>query len=322
MNEFESMDEVQRWLFSALLERGAEVSPRGQTTLELTPLVFSLARPRNRCIASSARRWNMALAVGEFSWHMSASDDVDFVAYYMKRWRQFVDEPTRVRGGCYGRRVFGRDHGRTSQWDLVLRLLEQDPDTRRAVLCFHDSSSVLDLNTKDVSCACTLQFLLRRGRLHAIGHMRSNDAVWGLPYDVFFHTMLQELAAAHLGVELGSYTHMAGSMHIYAKHLAMAREVVASRVEPTAEMTPMDSPLPLQAFLACEHEVRTSGKIPAESATLSKFWLSLLDVVVWHRAVKFPGESVVPLLENSPYAHLTWRRSPLTTDQASSQIQS
>jgi thymidylate synthase len=253
----------------------------------------------------------MALAVGEFAWHTSASKDVDFVAYYMNRWRQFVDDPTQVRGGCYGYRVFGEEEGQ-NQWGRVIHLLKIDPNTRRAVLNFHDPSSVLDPCRKDVSCACTLQFLLRGGRLDAIGHMRSNDAVWGLPYDVFFHTMLQELAAVILGVELGSYTHFVGSMHIYARHFEMAREVLASNQDAPIEMQPLDSPDSLDVFLEGERSIRGSGRVPTNAESLSNFWLNLLDVVTWHRAVKFPHEHVSPLTSESPYSRLTWGRTGTT----------
>jgi thymidylate synthase len=56
--------------------------------------------------------------------------------------------------------------------------------------------------------------------------MRSNDVVFGFSNDVFTFTlfqqlMLNELRVAHPKLELGSYFHHAGSMHIYDRHYKM-----------------------------------------------------------------------------------------------------
>ena len=45
--------------------------------------------------------------------------------------------------------------------------------------------------------------------------MRSNDAYFGLPHDLFCFSMLQEMVAVKLGIGLGKYTHICSSLHIY-----------------------------------------------------------------------------------------------------------
>ena len=60
-----------------------------------------------------------------------------------------------------------------------------------------------------------MQFLVRRGSLHMVVHMRSNDAFLGLSHDIFAFTFIQELVARSLGLKLGTYKHMVGSLHIY-----------------------------------------------------------------------------------------------------------
>ena len=49
--------------------------------------------------------------------------------------------------------------------------------------------------------------------------MRSNDLWTGFPYDVFQFTAMQILMSMELGLELGSYTHIAGSLHLYERNL-------------------------------------------------------------------------------------------------------
>ena len=61
---------------------------------------------------------------------------------------------------------------------------------------------------KEVPCTTTMQFFQRDGRLHMAATLRSNDAYKGVPHDVFCFTMLQEMIACQLGVELGDTTSM------------------------------------------------------------------------------------------------------------------
>ena len=56
--------------------------------------------------------------------------------------------------------------------------------------------------------------------------MRSNDAFFGLTFDLPFFTMLQQQMLRHLqetvypDLELGFYTHIAHSLHIYEKNFS------------------------------------------------------------------------------------------------------
>jgi thymidylate synthase len=96
----------------------------------------------------------------------------------------------------------------------LISLLQKRPASRRAALQIYDARDLAQEH-KDVPCTCTLQFFVRDGRLEMATYMRSNDAYLGLPHDVFAFTMLQELVARSLGVEVGVYRHMVGSLHLY-----------------------------------------------------------------------------------------------------------
>lgn len=69
--------------------------------------------------------------------------------------------------------------------------------------------------------------------------MRSNDAYFGLPHDVFCFTMLQEMMARRLGYDVGEYYHYVGSMHVYVDYLSQLEDYLAEgwhRTEPMPEM--------------------------------------------------------------------------------------
>jgi thymidylate synthase len=137
---------------------------------------------------------------------------------------------------------------------------------------------LLDASVKDSPCALALQFFIRQDRLDAVGMMRSNDAIWGLPYDVFLFTMLQELLASQLGVSLGSYTHIAGSMHLYDRHCDLAQRIIDGPIADAAAMQALDRPDQLPLFLAYEAWLRNQAD-QRPATTFSTYWRSLLDVL-------------------------------------------
>lgn len=275
-----TLDGVQRYVLSALLSEGFETSPRGQSTRELLAFGFELSEPRARTITNKARGWSAALAVGEFAWHMSGSDEVDPIAHYAPIWRSFSDDGSHIRGSCYGRRIFRPERSGASQWTRLVNLLRSDPYTRRALLSVQqDAEDALDPASNDVPCITTCQFLIRNGALNAIVHMRSNDAIWGLPYDVFLFTMLQEMLALELSVKLGSYFHMAGSMHLYDRHLKLAEGILNTPDGAADIMMPMDDLRELPAFLTAERELRTIG---SSRVPLSPYWSRLSEPLRRH----------------------------------------
>ena len=88
---------------------------------------------------------------------------------------------------------------------------------------------------------CTLgyRFLIRQGRLEMHTSMRSQDLWLGFPYDIFATTLLQELMAGWLGVEVGEYHHHVDSLHLYADHAPAAAECLHHKPTVT-EMDPVD----------------------------------------------------------------------------------
>lgn len=279
---FETLDAVQHWSLELLLQEGAFAAPRGLATRELLAAGFCLANPRARKIGSTARGWSEVLAIGEFAWHVSGSTEVAPIAYYASRWRDFSEDGQYIRGSCYGSRIFGSENGSPSQWDRLIQILRDDPATRRAILTvMQPPEDTLSAASVDVPCVSSCQFLIREGRLHAIVKMRSNDVVWGLPYDVFLFTMLQEMLACELSLELGSYFHVAGSFHLYDRHVSLAQRIIDAGICPADPMNEMPGLGGLREFLQLEHELRTKG---SSEVNLPDYWATLAAPLSQHAA--------------------------------------
>lgn len=255
----DSMEEIHNVLMSTLLEDfDYESAPRGKPIRELIAPSFTLTDPRNRLIMSPARAVNYGFAVGELCWYVRGDKDLATMLYYNKRMTQFSDDGQTI-NSAYGYRMFKERWtdvikqgfiptlGAVCQLDNIISELKRDPDSRRAVMHINEPNDLrqaVQHGSKDVPCTMSLQLLIRDRKLHMHVLMRSNDVVWGLPYDVFSFTCLQEaflyqLQAAGVPVDdLGSYHHTAGSLHLYDTHYEMAGLVSHEKLDDPSPMKP------------------------------------------------------------------------------------
>src|SRR5579883_1751465 len=284
----EHMDEIQRRVLQHIVERGHRVQPRGTWLQEIPCASFQLLHPRARLIYSPSRKYSITFALGELLWYLRGSNNADIISFYNARHRAFSDDDITLHG-AYGTRLFSPALTGVVQWDAVLSLLRADRDTRQAVLHLHLPSDLLALS-RDIPCTCSIQFLLRRNMLECLVVMRSNDVIWGMPYDVFSFTMLQEIMAKQLGVEVGTYTHVIGSFHLYDRHKALAARIL----DETPALGPAMPELPehpwqgIRELLETEEQLRLFGC--AATWPTHPYWLELARIVEGHVAWRSKNE--------------------------------
>lgn len=196
-----------------LKKYGKEINPRGKKTIELINYGISIENPRDRIISCPERNFSPAYAFGELIWYLTGRNDLEMMEYYSKFMSNGTDDGETL-NSAYGYRIFTGKHPKIgfNQWENAKNLLTNDNSTRQAIIHLHTPN---DKKTNDEVCTLSLQFILRDNKLDLIVTMRSNDIVLGFTYDVFAFTILQEMMANELGVELGAYHHNVGSMHIY-----------------------------------------------------------------------------------------------------------
>ena len=105
------------------------------------------------------------------------------------------------------------------QVDWIIKELNNDPSSRRAVLVLADQKERLE----DRPCTTSMQFYMRDVySLNTTVTMRSSDAVYGLPYDFIQFGMMSIMIANCLGVYPNITTINIANAHIYdnTKHLA------------------------------------------------------------------------------------------------------
>jgi thymidylate synthase len=171
--------------------------------------------------------------------------------------------------------------GNVDQLQNVMALLKKKPRSRRAVVQLFNAEDIASEH-KEIPCTTTLQFHLRKKQLHLSVTLRSNDAFWGLPHDVFCFTMIQEMMARRLGVELGEYYHYVGSMHVYVKYLAEVNEYLDEGYQKAVEMPPMpvrDPFLLVPDLLKAEDRIRHGEPVVASEIAPEDYWADIVRLL-------------------------------------------
>lgn len=280
----ETLDDLLRGVIQRLLRSRTHISPSRGGARELTGALLNIRNPRAR-LSRTETRGRLFSCLGELLWYLSRKNSLKFITHYISGYARESDDGKTVYGG-YGPRLFAM-HGAVNQVLNVQNLLRQNLDSRRAVIQLFDANDIAATH-KDIPCTCSMQFLVRHGRLHMVTHMRSNDAFLGLPHDVFAFTMLQEILARSLGVELGAYKHAVGSLHLYDTDVHKAERYLEEGVQSTVEMAPMPwgTPWPaLKHVLAAERQIRL-GRQPREVPALDPYWLDIVRLLQIHSHFK------------------------------------
>jgi thymidylate synthase len=230
-----SADQVWRHAATELRAAAPVQEGRDQPTRELLHAAFSIHQPRQRVVFG--RVINPAFALAEVLWILAGANSVDFLRFWNPRMKRFSDDGTRFHG-AYGYRL-GRQprlaahirdalipapedrRERPDQLFLAYEALRNTPNSRQVVLQIWDNTQDLpnpEPRSKDIPCNLMSHLLLRDGKLEWLQVMRSNDLIWGTPYNFIQWTSMQEIVAGWLGAEVGTYTHISDSLHVYQRH--------------------------------------------------------------------------------------------------------
>tara|TARA_B100001057_G_scaffold500649_1_gene616886 strand:+ start:64 stop:885 length:822 start_codon:yes stop_codon:yes gene_type:complete len=228
MKKFNSMNELLVHYCEILLS-SKEVSARNSKQKEIIFENFELTDPTNIDINLSGRKFNKNYAVAEWLWYASANPSSKNIGKLAKIWKIISDDHQQVESN-YG--VYLKP-----QWNWVKNEIINDLDTRRATFVINQPYHKYK-NISDYPCTQYIQFFVRENKLHIGVNMRSNDLIYGLCNDVFTFSlfqqmMLNELNQSGLNLEIGSYFHFAGSLHIYDHHYEMAKNICNSIDKPT-----------------------------------------------------------------------------------------
>jgi len=212
-------------------------SPRGLEIKENLNVSLEINNPLLSTYDNSRRGSQDKYIAAELIWYFSGRNDVDYIKKYAKFWESIQNEDGTV-NSAYGNLIFTeRNDNEYNQYGWALDSLSKDKDSRQAILHFNKPSHQWPRN-KDFVCTMYGIFHIRNNKLDFTVTMRSNDAILGTPTDVAFFTCLQQQMLAHLQIlkypdlELGKYTHIVNSYHLYHKHFNLVKEMLMEEFKP------------------------------------------------------------------------------------------
>lgn len=178
------------------------------------------------------RKMNLAYAKREWLWYLGADPKDDSICQHATAWAKLKQEDGTFYSN-YGQYLFGEQHlGKPTQFEYIIRTLRDDIHSRRASMTLLKQEHLFADNT-DVVCTYAINFFVEGKHLNMTVMMRSNDVIWGFTNDAFcfwqLYLFVYQILLTHVpDLQMGSYTHLANSMHVYDRHYMMIYEILAN----------------------------------------------------------------------------------------------
>lgn len=256
------IDAILKDAYRHALNDGHVVSPRGNPTRETILWTSPMISPRRRVLQNPVRDIRLGYAAAKVVWDLNQDWEAEPLLFWNpngKWYIDLIDNEDWFWGESYGRRFM-------RPLRAGLDVLRKDPDSRRVWVPIFDSTDHVfsyesiplgkgawgitgeqlfpSRDFKNVPCCAGFQLRVFNGRLDMLVVMRS-QSIGVMPYDVFLMSVIQELCANELGVDLGMLHWHCLSLHVYEKEIEQReRELAWWASQGTFPTTPEMDPIP------------------------------------------------------------------------------
>jgi len=222
-------------------------SPRGMEVREIRDCSIEIDDPMKNIYSNKFRSSPLKYIAAELLWYFSGTNNPAYIENYASLWKN-LHNPDGTVNSSYGNLLFSElnEHGHT-QYNWVIESLKKDKDSRQAFMHFNKPHHQF-LANKDQVCTLQALFHIRENKLHMTLNMRSNDVILGFMTDWAFFSILQyhvylELKDWYPDLEMGSYTHISHSMHLYERHYELVEKMVGPEYSKRETFVPEELPL-------------------------------------------------------------------------------
>ena len=175
--------------------------------------------------------------IHELLWFLSGDTNVRSLhANNVTIWDEWAG-PDGELGPVYGAqwRSWRAADGRTiDQIDRVVREIHENPNSRRLVVSAWNVGELEKMALPP--CHAFFQFYVHGGRLSCQLYMRSSDIFLGLPFNIASYALLLMMVAQVTDLRPWELIVTLGDAHLYANHVAQAREQLAREPFPLPRM--------------------------------------------------------------------------------------
>ena len=210
MLKFNTANEAFHDLYWRIVRDGVDFAG----TKALFNVGFEIEYPALNSISDSKvkRNWSIEYAYAEWRWYMSGDRNIaklgELYGKVPQIWQRMADADGNVNSN------YGWQWERTSQLDIVIQMLKDNPETRQAAISIYDGKEISDY-TNDTPCTYAVQFTILENKLNMSVVMRSNDLWYCFCNDQYQFSNLQMLVAHRVGYDVGTYYHFAHNLHLY-----------------------------------------------------------------------------------------------------------
>ena len=210
--QFRTANEAYEYLHDAIIQHGTEFGD----TKALFNVGFYITEPTHCTITNAERKWNLDYAEAEWQWYLSGDRNITKLGKIYGKippiWIKMADDDGNVLSN------YGWQWQRQNLLTKIIRMLQDNPDTRQACISIYDGKEINDYR-HDTPCTYAIQFTMLHGKLDMCITMRSNDLWYGFCNDQYCFSELQKMIANEGGAEVGVYYHFAHNMHLYNNKL-------------------------------------------------------------------------------------------------------
>ena len=179
---------------------------------------FSITNPLDFSIQHSIRKWSETYAKREWDWYMTGERSIEKIVKYAPMWQKMADKHGEVWSN------YGYWWKLNGQLDFAIKLLKDDPQTRRAIIVHYDPIvASRGAYVHDTPCNLVLNFhtsnLELDGYLHLTVFARSIDLWYGFCNDQYIFARLLQKVAGELCMSVGTIHYFITNFHIYKNKL-------------------------------------------------------------------------------------------------------
>ncbi len=159
----------------------------------------------------------------EVLWYLSGENHIKNLRKHTKIWDAWADEDGNLETayGYYWRHFPSAQKDKDGQWQVkevdqiqyVIDEIKRNPSSRRLVVTAWEPGNAIA--SKLPPCHYSFVFNVNNGKLNCHLTQRSGDIALGIPFNLAAYSLLTQVIAQQVGLELGEFAHTIIDAHIY-----------------------------------------------------------------------------------------------------------
>ena len=173
----------------------------------------------------TTKKLHLKSIIYELLWFLRGETNIGYLQQHgVKIWDAWADANGDL-GPVYGSQWRSWPDGNGGAIDQIAKVMEAiktNPQSRRLIVTAWNPAEVDEMALPP--CHCLFQFYVADGKLSSQLYQRSGDVFLGVPFNIASYALLTAMMAQVTGLQLGTFVHSFGDVHLYANHFEQARE--------------------------------------------------------------------------------------------------